>query len=80
MLAVICWLIIITLGYAALCAEAPFGRCRHCRGFGFLIHKTRSGRLVRGKNCRRCDASGIRLRLGRRAWNFWTRTHRDSTR
>lgn len=80
MLAVVFWLIIITLGYAALCAGAPFGRCRRCRGFGFLIHKARSGRLIRGKNCRRCGASGIRLRLGRRAWNFWARAHRDSNR
>lgn len=66
---------IITLCYAALCAASPFGPCRRCNGIG----RTRLG-IRRGRLCRHCNATGIRIRLGRRLWNQAIRIHRDGTR
>ncbi len=80
MVNVVVWLFIFTLGYISLCAGSPFGRCRRCKGFGFMIRKTRMGHLRRGKDCRRCNATGLRLRIGRRMWNAWARARRDGTR
>jgi hypothetical protein len=74
------WLCIITIGYITLCARVPFGRCRRCKGFGFIIRRTRSGHLRRGRDCRRCNATGVRLRIGRRIWNAWDRARQDSAR
>jgi hypothetical protein len=47
---------------------------------GHRIRTTRAGALKRGRDCRRCDATGLRLRLGRRAWNYWLRSYRRGTR
>lgn len=69
-LAIAC-LIAVTLGYAALCAVSPFGRCRKCNGLG-LIHPTRGFRR-RPRPCKRCRATGLRLRIGRRLHNHGAR-------
>jgi hypothetical protein len=66
---------IITLCYAALCAASPFGPCRRCNGLGRIRLGSRRGRL-----CRHCNATGIRIRLGRHLWNQARRIHRDGTR
>lgn len=66
---------VITFCYAALCAASPFGPCRRCNGVGRIRLGTRRGRL-----CRHCNATGIRIRLGRHLWNAATRIHRDGTR
>ncbi|WP_424887428.1 hypothetical protein [Streptomyces sp. XH2] len=79
LLAVTC-LIIVTLGYAAMCAASPFGRCRKCRGLGFAMKADRKGRPRRGRPCRRCDGHGIRIRVGRHLYNAAARLHRDGTR
>ncbi|WP_269854266.1 hypothetical protein [Streptomyces sp. RPT161] len=73
-------LIGITLCYAAVCAASPFGNCRKCRGFGFATTTDRKGRLKRGKPCRRCDATGKRIRIGRWLFNRAARIHHDGTR
>ena len=65
-------LAIVTLGYAVLCAVSPFGPCRHCHGTGH--HRTRRRRL-----CRRCDATGRRIRLGRHLLNAAWRTYHAGT-
>lgn len=73
-------ILIVTLGYVAVCAAQPFTACRKCRGFGFATTTDRKGRTKRGKDCRRCKATGARIRFGRHLWNLWRRTHRDGTR
>lgn len=71
-------LLAVTLCYVALCAVAPFGRCRRCNGLGFDLTHTRRGTPRRGKDCRRCRATGRRLRLGRRLHNTAARVYRDT--
>ncbi|MFJ6212228.1 hypothetical protein ACIQGZ_02660 [Streptomyces sp. NPDC092296] len=71
---------IVTLGYAALCAANPFARCRTCGGFGFHTTTDRKGRPRRGKDCRRCHATGHRIRTGRHLYNLWRRAYRAGTR
>lgn len=78
-LAIAC-LLIVTLCYASLCAASPFGPCRRCRGMGHELKKDRRGRLKRGKDCRRCHATGRRIRIGRHLYNLWAATYRDGTR
>ncbi|MFB7967729.1 hypothetical protein [Streptomyces rubiginosohelvolus] len=70
----------ITLSYASLCAASPFGNCRRCRGWGFAMKTDRKGRAKRGKDCRRCKATGKRIRIGRHLYNVAARLHRDGTR
>ena len=77
MLAAIACLFSITLGYSAVCAGSPFGRCRECNGFGFEVKTDRKGRTRRGKTCRRCHGHGIRLRTGRRLFNLAAGIYRD---
>ncbi|MFG2598473.1 hypothetical protein [Streptomyces sp. NPDC048462] len=73
-------LLVITLCYASLCAASPFGDCRKCRGWGFATKTDRKGRAKRGKDCRRCKATGKRIRIGRHLYNVAARLHRDGTR
>ncbi|MDT0270029.1 hypothetical protein RM844_27490 [Streptomyces sp. DSM 44915] len=84
MLAASAFLLAITLCYILLCVASPFGRCRKCDGLGHqLITKTTitgATKHRRGNDCRRCQASGLRLRIGRRAHNAWRRTYRNGTR
>ncbi|MGW3735056.1 hypothetical protein [Streptomyces sp. NPDC005148] len=79
LLAITC-LLIITLGYIATCAAAPFGPCRKCRGWGFERKTDRKGQLKRGKNCRRCKATGKRIRIGRWIFNRAQRIYREGTK
>ena len=72
-------LLLITLGYAAVCAALPFGNCRKCSGWGFAMKTDRKGRLKRGKDCRRCKATGKRIRAGRWLYNRWARIYRAGT-
>jgi hypothetical protein len=65
------------VSYAVLCAVAPFGRCRRCRGRG-RIHSPLTRRLP--KLCHRCDATGRRVRLGRRLFEHVRAEYRDGTR
>jgi hypothetical protein len=78
-LAAIACLLVVTLCYAALCAGSPFGRCRKCHGFGFATTTDRKGRPKRGKDCRRCKATGYRIRIGRHLYNLAAALHRDGT-
>lgn len=73
-------LLLVTLCYASLCAASPFGDCRKCRGWGFATKTDRKGRAKRGKDCRRCKATGKRIRIGRHLYNVAARLHRDGTR
>lgn len=78
-LAAIACLIAVTLGYGGLCAVSPFGNCRRCRGMGHQLTTDRKGRLKRGKDCRRCHATGKRIRAGRWLYNRWARIYRAGT-
>src|SRR5437588_675608 len=57
-------LIVVTLGYLVTCAVWPYTDCRWCTGSG---KRGPSARLRR--HCRRCDSTGLRLRIGRRIYN-----------
>ncbi|UUN28575.1 hypothetical protein [Streptomyces sp. FIT100] len=73
-------LLAVTFCYGGLCAAVPFGPCRKCRGWGFEMKHDRKGRMKRGKDCRRCKATGKRIRTGRHLFNVAARIHRDGTR
>jgi hypothetical protein len=74
-LAALC-LVTLSGGYVLVCAGWPFARCRRCVGTG-----SRRAPVDRGRRlCPRCDATGLRLRLGRRLWNHLRRLHREGTR
>ncbi|WP_329312155.1 hypothetical protein [Streptomyces sp. NBC_01262] len=77
--AAIACLLLITLGYFAVCAASPFGRCRKCSGWGFAMKHDRKGALKRGKDCRRCKATGRRIRVGRWIYNRASRIYREGT-
>ncbi|MGX1886255.1 hypothetical protein [Streptomyces sp. NPDC055287] len=72
-------LLVVTLGYASLCASSPFGDCRKCKGFGYALKKDRRGNLRPGKTCRRCRGLRKRIRVGRHLYNVWLRLYRDAT-
>ncbi|OII67466.1 hypothetical protein [Streptomyces sp. CC77] len=74
------FLLLITLGYTAVCSASPFGTCRSCKGWGAKVRTSRTGQLRRGRDCRRCGGHGRRLRIGRRLYNSASRLHRDGTR
>lgn len=61
-------------GYAILCAVKPFAACRRCRGLGKIE------RFGKTRSCPRCRGQQLRLRVGRRAYNAWRRTHAAGTR
>lgn len=65
-------LVLITLGYAVTCAAWPFKTCRTCHGTG----KLHSPFLRAVRLCPRCDASGLRPRIGLKVWNAYRRLHR----
>ncbi|WSA89795.1 hypothetical protein OIE47_12595 [Micromonospora sp. NBC_01796] len=67
---------LLTLGYAALCAASPFGRCRRCSGTG--KRRTPLTRITR--DCHRCDGIGRRIRLGQHLVNEIRREYRNGTR
>ncbi|MGD6753813.1 hypothetical protein [Streptomyces sp. BH105] len=70
-------LLVITLGYVAVCAGSPYGDCRKCHGMGHAIKTDRKGRPKRGKDCRRCHGYGKRIRVGRHLFNLWLRIYRE---
>jgi hypothetical protein len=57
--------------YLISCAIWPFRSCRNCGGLGRF--RSPSGRAWR--NCHACKGTGGKVRLGRRAWTYLTRTH-----
>ncbi|MBF8185680.1 hypothetical protein ITP53_07995 [Nonomuraea sp. K274] len=59
-----------------VCAATPFGACRHCHGVGKTLKP--NGHLKRW--CHRCDGTGLRLRWGRRLFNYLRQLHRAGTR
>lgn len=69
-------LILITVGYAAVCVASPFGTCRRCSGLG----RFDLGRGRKAPFCKRCAATGIRIRFGRHLYNEFARIYRDGTR
>ncbi|MET7692077.1 hypothetical protein ABZT06_29545 [Streptomyces sp. NPDC005483] len=79
LLAIAC-LLTVTLGYSVKCWLSPFGDCRTCHGMGHGFKTDRKGRTKRGKDCRRCQATGKRIRVGRWIYNRAARTYRAGTR
>ncbi|MET7618815.1 hypothetical protein [Streptomyces sp. NPDC005408] len=73
-------LLTVTLCYSARCWLSPFGDCRKCDGMGHAFKTDRKGHLKRGKDCRRCHATGKRIRIGRWLYNRAARTYRAGTR
>ncbi|MFF3214027.1 hypothetical protein ACFYYB_25540 [Streptomyces sp. NPDC002886] len=73
-------ILLFTLSYTATCMVSPFGNCRKCRGFGYLVKTDRKGNAKRGKDCRRCHTTGKRIRVGRWIYNRAIRVHHAGTR
>ncbi|GAA1021479.1 hypothetical protein Aple_073610 [Acrocarpospora pleiomorpha] len=77
---VLAWLILGALAwalfYTVACIVAPFSQCRDCGGIG----KTLYGFRRRPRPCRLCACTGLRLRWGRRLWNYLHRLHREGAR
>jgi hypothetical protein len=69
------FLIVITVCYLVACAFWPFRPCRRCHGNGRHHGPFRGIRL-----CHHCHGTGLRLRLGRRAWNAARRVYREADR
>lgn len=67
-------LAIATLSYIATCVIWPFKSCRRCYGTGRL----RSPVVKAIRLCPNCNATGLRIRIGRRAWNAFARLHRQN--
>lgn len=74
------FLLLVTLGYSVRCWLSPFGDCRHCDGMGHALKYDRKGKAKRGKDCRRCKATGKRIRVGRHLFNVSRRTYRAGAR
>ncbi|GAA0906676.1 hypothetical protein GCM10009557_81720 [Virgisporangium ochraceum] len=70
------FILAVTGGYALLCAAAPWTHCRACSGTG--RKPGRAGKLLRSP-CRRCDGTGIRVRIGRRVFTWVDREYRRGT-
>jgi hypothetical protein len=62
-------------GYAFACWQAPFGRCRRCRGVG--RRTARWWQRLEGR-CRFCDGTGRRVRLGRRLYTYLRSVYDDA--
>ncbi|MFC6015528.1 hypothetical protein ACFP2T_04870 [Plantactinospora solaniradicis] len=74
-IAVAAILALITLGYSGLCWIKPFKTCTRCAGTGH----TTTCILRRNRACRRCD-HGLRLRTGRRVFNYFHHLRTEANR
>jgi hypothetical protein len=72
--------LIVTLGYALACWLKPYTACHRCGGTGHTETSALRRWLGHGaeRPCRRCKATGLRLRLGRRIANHLTRARREA--
>lgn len=66
----------VTISYIATCAVWPFKACRRCHGSG----KLRSPLVKAIRLCPRCEATGLRIRIGRHVWNRLRRVRRANNR
>jgi hypothetical protein len=64
----------VAAGYALLCWVRPFGRCRVCSRTGVRLTLI----LRRFRSCWWCKGAGLRLRVGRRAYNYLARVRNDA--
>ncbi|WP_225947031.1 hypothetical protein [Plantactinospora soyae] len=62
-----------TAWYIVLCSVAPFGQCRRCSG-------RRNSLARRHRDCRWCDGTGRRVRIGRRLYDYFRAEHERGTR
>ncbi|TDU05224.1 hypothetical protein EDD99_3729 [Streptomyces sp. 846.5] len=73
-------ILLLTLGYLAVCMASPFARCRRCNGIGHHLVTDRRGKPRRGKACRHCRTTGLRIRPGRHLINLAKRVRADARR
>jgi hypothetical protein len=67
--------VVVAGGYAVACWIWPYTSCPKCNGTARI--KSPSGKAFR--LCRKCKASGRRLRLGRRVFNFADTKRKDAS-
>ncbi len=65
---------LVTLSYIYNCYAHPFAQHRRCNGTGRIPSLFGRG----WRFCLRCDGTGLRLRIGRRAWNRLRRLQREA--
>jgi hypothetical protein len=70
MIALVLW----AISYAGLCWAKPFAPCRKCHG------ESEVQRFGKPRLCPRCHGDKLRLRVGRRAHNYWRRTREAGAR
>jgi hypothetical protein len=58
--------LVVTFGYVLLCVASPWGTCQRCYGHG--------------RTCTRCNATGLRPRIGWQLYAYARRLYRDGTR
>ncbi|MEV6607441.1 hypothetical protein [Kutzneria sp. NPDC051319] len=68
-------LIVVTVGYLLLCMLLPVRQCRRCHGMGRI--RSRFGGI---RTCGRCRGQGLRIRTGRRVWNWLAREFDEARR
>ncbi len=75
--------------YATKCVRNPLAACRPCAGTGTRPERQllrRGPRILRWifkvppRPCRRCDSTGRRIRLGRRAYDYVRNLQQAGTR
>lgn len=71
--AAIAALAVLTLGYMMLCFARPFRDCWRCDGTGRVGYWIGRG----WRFCPHCHGTGLRLRIGRRVWNYARRLHAE---
>ena len=59
--------------YTVLCVADPFGRCHRCHG-------RRNSLSKRHRDCRACDGTGRRVRVGRRIFDHFRAEYERGTR
>jgi len=82
------FILFVALGYALACWVKPFTHCHRCEGTGEgprrWTDRLRYGqrpkqRAARSRpSCPHCRGTGLRLRIGRRAYNHLSRIRRNA--
>jgi len=76
---VVLWALAIVAGptyYVLSCAFFPFRNCGHCKARGRFSRK--DGKVHRP--CWWCGGRGMKLRYGRRVWNYFAKARKKAKR
>lgn len=66
--------LLISFGYAVVCAMWPFTSCGRCEGSGRKLSPSKKN----WRRCKKCKGSGSQVRLGRRFWVWAAGIRKDA--